>query len=409
VSGLKKPGIRTISGLRGYLVAVVLVALATWLKELAQPLIIPADVPILYILAIVPTAIFFGLGPSISVCILSLLAYDFFFLPPLHEISLFRIQEAPIAIVFLFVGVIISLLSSNLRQKNQIALKEIAARKQSESEVASYRDHLEDLVKQRTAELENSNRNLNLEIAERKKTEEELKQRTMDLETSNRELEAFSYSVSHDLRAPLRSMDGFSQAVLEDYADKLDEQGKDYLNRIRESSQMMAQLIDDILGLSRVVRAELWLTKVNLSDMADAIAQDLKRLEPQRQVEFNIQPGVEAVGDSNLLHSVLENLLNNAFKFSAGRQIARIGFGVEEKNGAKAYFVQDNGAGFDMKYADKLFQPFQRLHSNSEFPGTGIGLATVQRVIRRHGGKIWAEGEVGKGATFHFTLAQERK
>jgi light-regulated signal transduction histidine kinase (bacteriophytochrome) len=394
---------------RGYLLAIGLVAIATWLKYLAQPNIIPSDVPILYILAIVPTAIFFGFGPAILVCILSLLAYDYFFIPPLNQISFFQVRNAPIMLIFLVVGILFSYLTSNLRRKNEEALREIAARNKSEAELEKYRNHLEELVNQRTTELEKANSDLKQDIIERKQAEAALKQRTTELEIANKELEAFSYSVSHDLRTPLRSIDGFSQAVLEDYVDKLDEQGKDYLNRIRESSQMMAQLIDDLLGLSKVVRAELVLKKVNLTEMAGAISQELKGTEPERQVEFNIMDGVEAVGDANLLYSILQNLLSNAFKFTSRCKIARISFGTKEKDGENVYYINDNGAGFDMKYADKLFRPFQRLHPASEFPGTGIGLATVQRIVERHGGKVWAEGEVGKGASFNFTLDQERE
>jgi PAS domain S-box-containing protein len=695
--------------LRGYLIAVVLVSLATWLKYLAQPLIIPTDVPILYFLAIIPTAIFFGFGPAILVCILSLLGYDYFFIPPLYQISFFEVGNAPILVIFLIVGILFSYLASNLRRKNEEAVKEITARKQTEADLEDYRDHLEDLIRQRTEELEEANLELQLDISERKKGEEELRQsgerlkrsqeiahlgsweldlvngylswsdevyrifgvepqefgasyeafldavhpddraavdmaysssvkegrdsyeiehritrkstgeiryvhekcrhirdgsgkimrsigmvhditerklaeeqvnravkrrqlllelstqivaeksaegilarvanavRTMteahiaisaygfvngqfiisgisqepgypprqsgraflvergracmdmiqaresirltseqlpkhplgqglvegnttlkgllgvrlfnvggkanglimvsgkvsgeftdenetlvkqiatitslalqhvealnfaearatELEVSNKELEAFAYSVSHDLRAPLRSIDGFSDAILEEYGKSLDERGKDYLNRIRDSSQMMAQLIDDLLGLSRVVRTEIVLKKVDLSGMAKAISQELKKSEPQRQVEFDIADGVEAIGDGNLLHLVLENLFNNAFKFTSGCQIARISFGLTEKNREKIYYIKDNGAGFDMKYADKLFKPFQRLHPANEFPGTGIGLATVQRIIRRHGGKVWAEGKSEKGATFYFTIRED--
>ena len=172
---------------------------------------------------------------------------------------------------------------------------------------------------------------------------------------------------------------------------------------------MMAQLIDDILGLSRVVRAELFLKKVNLTDMAKDISQELKRTEPERQVEFDIMDNVESIGDANLLHSVLQNLLSNAFKFTSRCKVGRISFGIEQKNGENMYYVRDNGTGFDMKYVNKLFKPFQRLHAASDFEGTGIGLATVQRIIHRHGGKVWAEGKVGAGATFYFTLDQERK
>jgi PAS domain S-box-containing protein len=245
------------------------------------------------------------------------------------------------------------------------------------------------------------------DITELKKAEEALKKRTQELENFNRELESFSYTVSHDLRAPLRSMDGFSQALLEDYAGKLDKQGKEWLTKIRASSQNMAQLIDDILGLSRMVRAELRIQRVNLSDLAESVAGEIRATHPERPVDFKIMPGLESYGDINLLRIALTYLLDNAFKFTARCRNAKIEFGIKLIDGNRFYFVKDNGAGFEMSYADKLFKAFQRLHNSEEFPGTGIGLATVQRIIHRHGGKIMAEGQVGKGATFYFSLSEE--
>jgi PAS domain S-box-containing protein len=233
---------------------------------------------------------------------------------------------------------------------------------------------------------------------------EDLKRSTLQLEAANKELESFAYSVSHDLRAPLRSIDGFSQALLEDYADKLDEEGKDYLQRVRAASQRMAQLIDDILKLSRVTRSEMRHEPVDLSAMAQSIADELQKSEPDRQVQWAIQPGINVVGDSHLLHIMLDNLLNNAWKFTRGRSVAKIELGVTQQDDEPVYYVRDNGAGFDMTYVDKLFGAFQRLHSASEFPGTGIGLATVHRIAHRHGGRAWAEGEPDKGAVFYFTL-----
>jgi len=238
----------------------------------------------------------------------------------------------------------------------------------------------------------------------RKLAEDSLKGYADELESANKELESFSYSVSHDLRAPLRSLDGYSSALVEDYSEKLDEQGKKWLKNIHSSSLHMGQLIDDILGLSRVVRAELKFEQVNLSEIAQSQATKLKESEPVRKVEFVIASGVEVVGDRNLLELVLQNLLGNAFKFTSKSQSARIEFGFDRQNENKVYFVRDNGAGFDLKYVDKLFKPFQRLHSDKEYPGTGIGLATVQRIIQRHGGMVWADGEVNKGSTFYFTL-----
>lgn len=241
-------------------------------------------------------------------------------------------------------------------------------------------------------------------INKRKLAEDALRRYTAELEAANRELESFSYSVSHDLRAPLRSLDGFSLAILEDYGDKLDERGKEYVQRIRSSAQLMGQLIDDLLNLSRVIRAEINITEINLSEMAEETARELTATQPERQVEFKICPGMECHADRNLIKVVLGNLLGNAFKFTGQCARAEIEVGLEKTANRCTYFVRDNGAGFDMLYADKLFKPFQRLHSIKEFQGTGIGLATVQRIINRHGGNIWAKGEVGKGATFYFDL-----
>lgn len=199
-------------------------------------------------------------------------------------------------------------------------------------------------------------------------------------------------------------MDGFSRLVLEGYADKLDDEGKEFLQIIRSSSNLMANLIDDLLNLSRITRVEIHLEKINLSELAGEVADGLKESQPEREVDFIITPGLEAHGDLRLLKLVFENLLGNAFKFTGKRAKARIEFGVSAHDGEREFFVRDNGAGFDMTYADKLFIPFQRLHKAEEFSGTGIGLASVHRIISRLGGKVRAEGEVDKGATFYFTL-----
>ena len=220
----------------------------------------------------------------------------------------------------------------------------------------------------------------------------------------NEELEAFSYSVSHDLRAPLRAIDGFSLALLEDYSNKLDEAGIRHLQRVRKASGRMAELIEDLLTLSRVSRKPLQLQSVDLSDIATEIREHLEHAEPSRQIRFAITPGISTIGDPGLLRIVLENLLNNAWKFTRRQTNGLIEFGTLQHEDGPVHFVRDNGAGFDMSYANKLFRPFQRLHAETDFEGTGVGLATVARVVQRHGGEIWAEGEAGKGATFYFTL-----
>ncbi|MCL7421681.1 MAG: PAS domain S-box protein [Methylobacter sp.] len=249
------------------------------------------------------------------------------------------------------------------------------------------------------------------DISERKEIEQRIRQlntalrdRAMVLESVNHELEAFSYSVSHDLRAPLRAVDGFSRILLDEYADRLDDTGRDRLRRVRAAAQHMASLIDDLLKLSRITRAELKRENVDLSALAGEVIEELSKLEPHRTVQRTIQPGMTAWGDARLLRIVLDNLLGNAWKFTSKQADARIEFGVQSLDGELVYFVRDNGAGFDMAYAEKLFGAFQRLHDTNEFPGTGIGLATAQRIIHKHGGRIWAESEVEHGAIFYFTL-----
>lgn len=257
-------------------------------------------------------------------------------------------------------------------------------------ELRSHATDLTQRVAERTHELEERN--------------EALRHNAAQLLAANQELDAFAYSVSHDLRAPLRSIDGFSHVLLEDYAAQLDDAGRDALQRVRAATQRMGTLIDDLLKLARVTRAEMRSEVVDLSGMAREIMTELQRSAPERNVESVIAPKLTARGDPRLLRVVLDNLLRNSWKYTAKQPLPRIEFGSVEANGGRAFVIRDNGAGFDMKYADKLFGVFQRLHSPAEFEGTGVGLATVRRIVNRHGGQIWAEGAVDRGATFFFTL-----
>jgi len=237
----------------------------------------------------------------------------------------------------------------------------------------------------------------------------ELESLNQQLGTLNKEMESFSYSVSHDLRAPLRAMSGFAQALLEDYAPKFDSQGQDFLKRIVSGAKQMGKLIDDLLALSRLSRKEIEIRDVNLSAIAGNLADKLRQFNPARQVEFIIQESVHAQGDFGLLEIVLDNLLSNSWKFTSKHDTARIEFGATNIKGETVYFVSDNGAGFDMQYSEKLFTPFHRFHPENEFTGTGIGLATVQRIIHRHKGRIWAESIVEKKTTFYFTLGHHQQ
>ena len=256
-----------------------------------------------------------------------------------------------------------------------------------------------------------------LDITERKNTEQRLRdltgelenrvrERTAELEAANRELEAFSYSVSHDLRAPLRAIDGFSSLLAMDYRDKLDDTGLDYITRVRRAVQRMGDLIDDLLKLSRVTRLEIRPAHVDMSRLAREVVEVLQASDRKRQVQVSITDGLEASGDLHLLQMLLANLIENAWKYTGKVEQARIEFGVTQQASEAVFYVRDNGAGFDMQYADKLFTAFQRLHHQDEFPGTGVGLATVARIIQRHGGRVWADAKPGQGATFYFTLTK---
>ena len=266
-------------------------------------------------------------------------------------------------------------------------------------------------LEKKRRQLELRNRELEREIELRERAEREvqklnghLERRVQELSDVNRELEAFSYSVSHDLRAPLSRIAGFSQALLESYGGQLDDTGRLYLDRIYASSQRVCELVDELLNLARLSRTELRRQPIDLSTMARGILSEIVAREPDRRVEFVLRDGISAVGDPVLVKVMLQNLLENAWKFTRQKEGACIEFGEIDHWEIPAYFVRDDGAGFDMKQSGKLFQPFQRLHAESEFHGTGIGLATVDRIVKRHGGRVWAESAVDRGATFYFTL-----
>jgi len=256
----------------------------------------------------------------------------------------------------------------------------------------------------RPEELRRANEALQAQIQERKQAEVKIRLQSAQMAAANKELEAFCHSVSHDLRAPLRSIDCFSQALLDYYGDIVGDGGQDHLLRVRGATQRMGALIDDLLNLSRVTRFEIRRERVDLSALARSVAADLQKTYPERSVEFLVEAGLEAEADSHLLRIVLDNLLSNAWKFTSKHPAARIEFGKLRNEKEPIFFVKDDGAGFDPAYAQRLFGVFQRLHGVSEFPGTGVGLATVQRIIHRLGGRLWAEGAVEKGATFYFTV-----
>jgi signal transduction histidine kinase len=302
-------------------------------------------------------------------------------------------------LVFLLLGACLYLMNREIQNRNIAEFKLTDLNVMLEEQLQRLQQEILERIK-----AEGKVSALNGELAEKV---EGLNVANTTLNAVNKELEAFSYSVSHDLRAPLRSIDGFSQALLDFYNDKLDDTGKDYLARIRNNSQRMAQLIDDMLQLSRLTRDELHVEDINLSRIAEELSQELQTQQPDRHVECVIQPDMQTRADEHLMQALLQNLLANAWKFTSTHETAKIEFGSLLQEEKTVYYVRDDGAGFEMEFVHKLFGAFQRLHHMNEFPGTGIGLATAQRIIHRHGGQIWAEGAVNKGATFFFTVGNK--
>jgi PAS domain S-box-containing protein len=296
---------------------------------------------------------------------------------------------------------------------------DVTERKRAQEAVSQLNAELERRVAERTEQLAGINQELAEEIGRRALAEAELQRlnadlerrvadRTAELAAANQELEGFAYSVAHDLRTPLRGINGFSVALREEYASQLDASGLEYLQQIQTGTQKMGQLIDDLLALSRVTRREMQRSSVDLSGLVASIVQDLRERDAERVVDVTIAAGVAAEGDPHLLRIALQNLVENAWKFTGKREAGYVAFGVADGDGPRVYYLRDNGAGFDMAHVGRLFGVFQRLHQQSEYPGTGIGLVTVQRIVQRHGGAIWAEGAVDHGATFYFTLSDGR-
>ncbi len=281
------------------------------------------------------------------------------------------------------------------------AIRDITKQVESREVIKKLNENLEQIVRDRTAELEKLYQDVH---DMNKELESRVIKRTWELEESIKELESFSYSVSHDLRAPLRSIDGFSNKILKDYGHLMDDQGRDYFSRVMIASQKMGQLIDDLLKLARLTRIELNRTTTDLTALAESIASEFKASAPDRMVNFAIDPGLVANADRSLMQIALQNLLSNAWKYTKNKPEGKIEFSSLKQENKTVFFIRDNGAGFDMRYVNKLFGAFQRLHSPAEFEGSGIGLATVKRIIRRHHGTIWAEAEVNQGAVFYFTL-----
>jgi signal transduction histidine kinase len=338
--------------------------------------------------AVIIAALFGGIWAGLLSTALSSIAADYFLFNPVRKFALTDPVDILALTIFVLSCTGISIIIEIMRR--------------SRTELIFHKENLEELVKTRTAELEK-------EIVERKRAEEALQRHSEELAAANKELESFSYSVSHDLRAPLRAIKSLSEILVEDYSDKFNEDVKDLLKRITASTEKMSVLIDDMLSLAKISRETMNCREIDLGPIAESVVNELRQVEPQRNIEIKIAAALSVFADAQLMRIALSNLIGNAWKYTGRNPSARIEIGTMTTENELIFFVRDNGTGFPMSLAHKLFQPFQRLHSASQFPGTGIGLATVHKIILRHGGRIWAESEVDKGSTFYFTLECNRR
>ncbi len=380
--------------LAGYFASIACVALATWIKELAQPTVIPANVPILYIVAVVIIAAFFDIWAAIFTCVISVFAFNYFFLPPLHSLS-FEISTIPLSIIFVFVGALISLLSSRLKQQRERAVMELTARRQAEQNLILYRDHLEEVVKLRTSELE-------ADIEKRQVVETKLTLTLLEMERSNEELQRFAYVASHDLQEPLRMVSSYVQLLEKRYKDKLDADANDFIEFAVDGTKRMQNLINDLLDYARIKSRAEPFRPVEMETVLSTVISNLATGIEYSKTEVTHTPLPMVFGDESQLAQVLQNLFSNAIKFH-GKEPLHIHVSAEQNGQDWVFKVQDNGIGIDKQYFDRIFVLFQRLHGH-EYPGTGAGLSIASRILEHHGGKIWVESELGKGSTFYFSI-----